>query len=99
MVGAGRAKRYSARAPSWLIDQGTSSSSRVACTPAVKSVARADHVLERLLGEHLAEGGPHGSGREGVARQGASDAADVDDVGIARLRCRVMAAATSRLMP
>ena len=39
MRGAGRAKRYSARAPSWLIDHGTSSSSSIACTPSVNAVA------------------------------------------------------------
>ncbi len=36
-MGAGEAKRYSARAPSWLTDQGTPVRSRVAATPAVNA--------------------------------------------------------------
>ena len=44
---------------------------------ALEALPESDHVLERVVGQDVGEGGASGGERQGVARQGPADPADV----------------------
>ena len=86
MRGGSGVKRYSQRAPSETIVQGTVVLRQRRLDTVHEALAQRDHALEGSVGEHLAERGARGREREGVAGERAAHAARVLVVGVRLIR-------------